>query len=536
MDAMNAKIQALWDALTGRAAPLIVAAACALAYSNALGGPFVFDDLPAIVENELLPPESLRDCFSAPAGSTASGRPLVALSFALNHALFGLEVTGWRATNLILHALTALALLTLARETLRRAGCAEADSIAFTISLLWSVHPLLTDAVNLVASRSELLVSLSYLCVLLCLMRSADTPRPCTALCVLASCLGMASKEVMVSAPVIAITWDRVFLSGSWRAAWAARRALYLGLALSWLILIACVLAADRGESVSLGAEAMSPLHSLFTQSGAITHYLGLFFWPQQLSIDYQGWTVARSIAPVLPQICLVIGLLGLALWRLRSNRADGLLLLILFALLAPSSSVIPLTGELVAEHRMYLASAPLIALVVLASQRLLPRGGLLALCLLFTPLLLSLTRARNEDWASARSIWESATEVRPTNARAWNSLGVALEVEGAQAEAARAWHEALAHKPDDYHAHGNLGEHYAGLNEGARAITHYRRAVSSRPDHLELRFNLGSLLLRTGDPAGAEEQLSQALQRAPTGWELREIAERRLARARARR
>ncbi|MCH2106943.1 MAG: hypothetical protein MK291_09910, partial [Planctomycetes bacterium] len=300
---MIAKTQALWDALTGKTAPLLVVALSVLAYSNALSGPFVFDDLPAIVENELLPPESLSDCFSAPAGSTASGRPLVALSFALNHALFGLEVGGWHVTNLILHVLTALALLSLTRRTITSAGALGADQVATVIALLWSIHPLLTDAVNLVASRSELLVSLSYLCVLLCLTKSADTPRPWAGLCVLASCLGMASKEVMVSAPLIAIAWDRAFLSGSWRAAWAARRGLYLGLAASWLVLLLCFLASDRGESVTLGAEAVSPLHSLFTQTGAITHYLGLLFWPQQLSIDYEGWAVARSVAPGVPQI-----------------------------------------------------------------------------------------------------------------------------------------------------------------------------------------------------------------------------------------
>lgn len=533
---MNAKIQSLWDALTGRAAPLLVIAACALAYANALGGPFVFDDLPAIVESELLPPASFAECFAAPAGSTASGRPLVALSFALNHALFGTEVTGWHATNLLLHILAALALLSLARETLGRRGHEGGDAAALSIALLWSVHPLLSDAVNLVASRSELMVSLAYLCVLLCLTKSAQAARPWTALCILASLCGMASKEVMVTAPLIALAWDRAFLSGSWRAAFSARRGLYLGLALSWLLLAACVLSADRGESVTLGSSAVSPLQSLFTQAGALTHYLRLFFWPAQLSIDYAGWPVARSVAPVLPQLSLVLALAAVALWRVRSNRTDGLLVLSLFAILAPSSSVIPLTGELVAEHRMYLASAPLLALFVLAVQRYLPSGALIALTLLLTPALLMLTRARNEEWSSARAIWESATEARPTNARAWNSLGVALEGEGELDEAAAAWREALVHKPDDYHAHGNLGEHYTRQNDGARAIGHYRSALSSKPDHLELRFNLGSLLLVTGDARGAAEELSEALRIAPEGWEFRELTERRLARARQQR
>ena len=109
--------------------------------------------------------------------------------------------------------------------------------------------------------------------------------------------------------------------TGSWRAAWTARRSLYLGLGASWLLLCACVLSADRGESVSLGSAAVSSSQSLFTQAGALTHYLRLFFWPTQLSIDYAGWPVARSVAPVLPQLSLVLALAAVALWRVRSNR-----------------------------------------------------------------------------------------------------------------------------------------------------------------------------------------------------------------------
>ena len=536
MDAMNTKIQSLWDSLTGRAAPLWVVAACAFAYANALGGPFVFDDLPAIVLNEHLPPASFTECFAAPAGSTASGRPLVALSFALNHALFGTEVTGWHATNLILHILTALALLSLARETLKRRGHERGDAAAFAIALLWSVHPLLSDAINLIASRSELMVSLAYLCVLLCLTKSATDARPWSALCVLACLAGMVSKEVMVGAPLIAIAWDRSFLSGSWRAAWRERRGLHLSLASTWFVLAACVWASDRGESVSLGTTVVSAYESLCTQAGAIVHYLRLFFWPAALSIDYADWPVARDFTQILPQALALLVLGVLALCRFISRHADGLLLVIFFVILWPSSSLIPLTGELVAEHRMYLASAPLLALIVLAVQRYLPSGALIALTLLFTPTLLMLTRARNEEWSSARAIWESATVVRPANARAWNSLGVAQKIEGRLEEAARAWHEALLHDPDDYHAHGNLGKHYARENDAARSIHHFGLAVKAEPDDLGLRFELGSILLVTGDASGAEEHLSIVLRLASESWEFREKAERRLARARQQR
>ena len=238
-------------------APLLILAACALAYSNALEGPFVFDDLPAIVNNAMLPPSSLSEHFSAPPGSTASGRPLVALSFALNQALSGEEVFGWHAVNLLLHALSALALFGLARASLERIGHERALPLAATISLSWSLHPLLTDAVNLVASRSELLVSLFYLSTLLCLTKSAAKKSPWAQLCVLACALGMTSKEVMVSAPLVAIAWDRYFLAGSWSAAFKARGKLHLCLLSTWLVLALCVWGAARGESVTLGALAM---------------------------------------------------------------------------------------------------------------------------------------------------------------------------------------------------------------------------------------------------------------------------------------
>jgi len=533
---MNARTQSLWNVLSGRAAPLLVIAACALAYANALAGPFVFDDLPAIVENELLPPTTFTEWFSAPAGSTASGRPLVAFSFALNHALFGEVVTGWHATNLILHALCALVLLGLTRETLTRTGHEHPGPIAFAVALLWSLHPLLTDAVNLVASRSELLVSLAYLLVLYCLSKAATAKSPWTLLCVLACAAGMASKEVMVSAPLIAFAWDRTFLAGSWRAAWTARRGLHLSLAVTWLVLVVCVLTSDRGDSVSLGGTVVSTWESLCTQAGAIVHYLRLLFWPAPLSIDYAGWPVVRDFTQVLPQALVLLAMGIIALRRFISRHADGLLLVVFFAILWPSSSVIPLTGELVAEHRMYLASAPLVVLVVMAVQRYLGSSALLAATVLLAPVLLMTTRDRNEDWSSARAIWQSATEARPTNARAWNSLGVAHKVEGRLKEAGEAWHEALAHEPDDYHAHGNLGKHYARGNDAERSIQHFGRAVEARPNDLELRYELGSILLVTGDAEGAEEHLSAALRLAPDSWEFREKAERRLARARQQR
>src|SRR5580765_3065168 len=75
-----------------------------VAYRGSFGGPFIFDDGAAIVENPAL--NSLAEAMSpAQGGLTTSGRPLLSLSFALNRALGGTAVAGYHAVNLLIHAL-----------------------------------------------------------------------------------------------------------------------------------------------------------------------------------------------------------------------------------------------------------------------------------------------------------------------------------------------------------------------------------------------------------------------------------------------
>src|SRR5688572_33030910 len=96
-------------------------AAIVAAYLNSLGGPFVFDDLLAILENptirRLWP---LTDVLFPPRGEglTVEGRPVLNLTLALNHAIGGTAVRGYHVFNLIVHALAALTLFGVVRRTL----------------------------------------------------------------------------------------------------------------------------------------------------------------------------------------------------------------------------------------------------------------------------------------------------------------------------------------------------------------------------------------------------------------------------------
>ncbi len=98
--------------------------------------------------------------------------------------------------------------------------------------------------------RAESLVGLFYFRTLYCFIRGATSRRGRLwyAVAVLACLLGMGSKEVMVSAPLMVLLYDRAFLSGSFAAAWRRRCGVYLALAGTWLLLAGLMAAAgDRG-------------------------------------------------------------------------------------------------------------------------------------------------------------------------------------------------------------------------------------------------------------------------------------------------
>ena len=115
-----------------------------------------------------------------------------------------------------------------------------------------------------------------------------------------------ATKEVIVSAPVIVFLYDRTFVAGSFREAWGRRKGFYLALAATW-VLLGCefVAAADRGGTVrdlEIGVSWWT-LCSL-TQFPAVLHYLRLSVWPRPLIFDYgtqvecrNPWTIALGPA-----------------------------------------------------------------------------------------------------------------------------------------------------------------------------------------------------------------------------------------------
>jgi protein O-mannosyl-transferase len=493
-------------------------------YANSLNAPFVFDDRNAIQDNPTIRHlGNLAEIFSPPRDhvSGAMARPLVNASLALNYALGGLNPWGYHLLNLLLHLLSALTLFGLARRTLLRPVLsarfgAAALPLAFSVALVWTVHPLLTETITCVIQRTEGLMSLFYLLTLYTFARSMDSlrPWPWQIASVLACLLGMISKEVMISAPLLVLLYDRTFVAGTFRQAWRLRWKFYAALACAGVPLAVLVLSVgQRLDTAGFGLTMPWWAYAL-KECQAVTAYLGLSFWPHPLILDY-GADVVTSPLTVAPQILLLTLLLAGTVYALSRRRALGFVGAFFFAILAPSSSVMPLTTQTMAEHRMYLPLAAVVAVTVLVVYACAGRRSLF----LWPVLALALggvTLARNQDYQSALSLWRDTVQNRPDNPRAYDEFGTACVAAGLPALALPEFLSALRLDPDYAEARTELGNLYQSANQPAKAIAEYNLALQSHPNYARAHNNLGLAYETINQPDQALAEFSRALKIDP--------------------
>ncbi len=516
----RALVKARGVGIARRLHPVLVLAIVCAGYAATLTAPFVFDDVLVMSK------PSVRTVSWQTVAHTT--RPLVQLSLALNHAEGGTDVVGYHIVNLLVHVLAALTLLGIAARTLasERFGPRlreRAPELALVIALAWAIHPLQTESVTYVVQRSESLTGLFYLLVLYCVIRGAASARASAwyAAAVAACALGMLSKPVMVSAPLAVLAYDRVFLAGGWRAALLRRRVLYVGLMATWLILVG-LLAGGHHESVGSAGYAIRGLtvgEYLGSQPGVVLRYLRLAVWPHGLVLDY-GWPPAEGFVGIaLPAVALA-ALLSWPCWIFRARPVVGCMVLAFVALLAPSSSVVPIK-DLAVEHRMYLALAPLIALATIGGWEAIQAAGLRAATarrvaagttLVVLAVLTALTIARNRDYRSAIAMWTDVVEKRPANARGHGNLGEALFEGGRIDDAVVSLRTALRLDPEYPEAYGNLGLALMKLGRLDEAAAAYTESLRLDPTHVETQTNYGNLLTREGNFGAAVQRYRDAL------------------------
>ncbi len=478
--APRTRLYAVWAAAAAFLAGLF-------AYLPALRGEFVFDD-------QYLP-FNYQEFTSAPLRVWLIGvRPLLMFSFWLNHTLSGLDPMPYHLTNLFLHLAATLFVWLCIRKILEKArlpGGRGPGWLAAFAAGLFLLHPIQTESVAYVASRSEVLsVMLFYAAFTVFLYRRRDRIGWLEALAV-AVLFGAAvsTKEHAAVLPLLLLLTDYFWNPGfSFRGALRNWRLYGLlaagGAAAAWWI----VRVLRASDTAGLSLREANWYEYFLTQGRVIWLYLRLFLFPFGLNIDHD---VPFSRHPF--DHGAILGLAGLAalgaaaiVWRRRYPLASyGVLAF--FLLLAPTSSFVPILDP-AAERRMYLPFFGL-ALVVadFVRRRRAGRQTLAAACAAVLVLLFGLTYARNRVWASATALWEDSVAKSPNKLRPRFQLAYAYFAQGRCAESLKHF-EAAANAPGEkqYTLYLDWALAYDCAGDRTKAIEKIRQAEQvSRNAHV---------------------------------------------------
>jgi hypothetical protein len=362
-------MERIFDKITGHRrfhliALLIIAVAILIAYSNTFTASFHFDDNPTIVENPYIKNLTIENIKKL----LQSTRPVVNLSLLLNYQLNGLDVVGWHIFNTLFHILNAFLVysfvfITLNLPTMQEKFGSSSKFMALFAGLLFGIHPIQTQAVTYIISRTELLAAFFYLSTInLYIMWRLKHKKLYLAGAVLTAFLAMGSKEHAVTLPAIIFLYDYVFLSGgSLKDALSHWRS-HFSIASSWLLLIylfSAVKLEGAGFNVTKENPEITPFTYLFTQFNVIWTYIRLMFLPINQNLDYD-YPIAKTLFE-FPTILSFIGhiLVITAAFYFYKKKDWALIpfgIFWFYITLSPTSSFVPIL-DVIFEHRLYLPS-----------------------------------------------------------------------------------------------------------------------------------------------------------------------------------
>ena len=442
----------------GRAAVLGILLILTLAgYWNSFTVPMVFDDLVTIQRNS-------QARFGEFTWNFLSARPLLYSTFTLNYLWGGQQVWGYHLVSVLLHLLNGLLIFAVAERIFRRVESVQQHSRMYALlaAAFFLIHPVQTESVTYISSRSELLSTFFYLAGFLIFVSWPEYRIGflCSLAVAIAYFLGLSSKETVITLPATIFLYDFLFLSGASLRPLLSRWRFYVTYIVGGSAAIYVILTFT--QRTTLGAALPGNLTSssyLLTQFRVIVRYIQLVSFPVALNLDHDVKPSISFLEPaVITSFLFLSGVLLLG-WLLR-RRAPIFAFSIFwfFITLSPTSSIVPI-GDVIFEHRLYLPLAgvclsfPL--LVELGCGRLRHRFAVPGTALAFSCLILGAflvgTVGRNRIWGNEVRLFEDVLQKSPEKVRAYNALAWALYKQADYPRAINVLETGVAKLPQNY-------------------------------------------------------------------------------------
>jgi protein O-mannosyl-transferase len=496
-------------------------------YVNGLHNPFVYDDRLTILDNR-----TIRDLLNVRAivfGSVF--RPLVNLSFAVDYAVWGLRPTGYHLTSLVIHVANVLLFFSAVRLLVRDRQASQPsvhagrpDLIAFTASVAFGVHPVMTQAVGYVSGRPDVLCGFFFLLAVLAIRSwSLGGRRWWLAAGLAAWVCALLSKETAVMLPFVLLAYDRFLLAGRPGAAHNRLSRLHVPL----FACLAGVAAARLG--MLLWVETARPARFVWANVAVsfevIRRYVQLVAVPGHQSIFHTARAVTRLLdaGTALNLGIIVAAVVAVVAIRRRASLvAFGTAWLLL--LLVPAAVLLVFdVGEPLAEQRVYTASMGFFLAAGAAfgdvfartSSRPLRATLAVAAACMVAALAFS-TVTRNVVWADPVRLWEEAVLETPDIWVPYQGLGDALRDGGDCGAAVGMYREALRRGASGAQTQLSLGGCLLDLGQVEDADRAFMTALALQPRSYAAWFGRGLVAQIQGRQEAAREHYLRAIAENP--------------------
>jgi tetratricopeptide (TPR) repeat protein len=495
---------------------LVLIVGTVIAYQPAWHGGYIWDDDYYLTKNPLLTaPDGLRRIWFS-LDSPSQYFPLVYTMFRFEHALWGLNPTGYHLVNLLLHVANAL----LVWRLLVRLNLTG----AWLAGMIFALHPVHVESVAWITERKNVLMGFFFLLALLAWIEFADKRTQHAwrfyALALGFYILALFAKSTACTLPaaLLLILWLK-------KEPITMRRLTQIGPFV--LLGLAMGLVAIWWERFHQGTRGplfeMGVIERVLVASHAVWFYLSKLFWPSDLTFIYPRWNIV-AIDPLAYVWLLALAVACVAIFFTRRFVGRGLEVAGLFyvATLSPLLGFVMLYTfhyTFVADHYQYLASIGPIAVVAGGLTTLAHRYRrelLWGMSFLILFVLGALTWRQSRMYSDIEALWRTTIARNPSCWMAYNNLGIVLTGKANVNEAVANYQKSLELDPNYAQAHYNLGNALLEQGEIAQAFTHSQKALALAPWDADAHVAAGNVLLAKGDFDTAIAHYTKAVELRP--------------------